>query len=256
MRFISAGITDIGISKHTNQDSMLIKVAQTKNQNQIAIGIICDGMGGLEKGEVASATVIKKYEQWFQNELPKTLDHVNMEAIATEWVQLLKDLNYKIMQYGKGERINLGTTFSGILLIDNKYLIVHVGDSRIYKLDNALEILTEDQTFVQREINRGNMTYEEADSDSRKNILLQCVGASVEINPEIEIGEFKENTVFVLCSDGFRHVLSESEIYMYLNPNVLIDKNVMEYNSRQLIEMVKSRNEKDNITVGIIKSVL
>ena len=102
MRFISAGITDIGISKHTNQDSMLIKVAQTKNQNQIAIGIICDGMGGLEKGEVASATVIKKYEQWFQNELPKTLDHVNMEAIATEWVQLLKDLNYKIMQYGKG----------------------------------------------------------------------------------------------------------------------------------------------------------
>lgn len=52
MRFISAGITDIGISKHTNQDSMLIKVAQTKNQNQIAIGIICDGMGGLEKAVV------------------------------------------------------------------------------------------------------------------------------------------------------------------------------------------------------------
>lgn len=100
------------------------------------------------------------------------------------------------------------------------------------------------------------MTYKEAEGDPRKNILLQCVGASVEVNPEIEIGEFKENTVFVLCSDGFRHVLSESEIYMYLNPNVLIDKNVMEYNSRQLIEMVKSRNEKDNITVGIIKSVL
>ena len=100
------------------------------------------------------------------------------------------------------------------------------------------------------------MTPEEAERDSRKNILLQCVGASVEVNPEIRIGEFKENTVFMLCSDGFRHVLSEDEMYMYLNPNILLDKNTMEYNSRQLIEMVKNRNEKDNITVGIIKSVL
>ncbi|MFR2364297.1 MAG: PP2C family protein-serine/threonine phosphatase [Eubacterium sp.] len=256
MKFISAGITDIGTSKHTNQDSMLIKVAQTKNQKQIALGIICDGMGGLEEGEVASATVIRNFEHWFHNELPKVVNNIELERIGSEWIKMLKELNYKIMQYGKNKRINLGTTFSGILLVDHKYLIVHVGDSRIYKLENSLELLTEDQTFVQREINRGNMTPEEAERDSRKNILLQCVGASVEVNPEIRIGEFKENTVFMLCSDGFRHVLSEDEMYMYLNPNILLDKNTMEYNSRQLIEMVKNRNEKDNITVGIIKSVL
>ena len=256
MKFISAGITDIGTSKHTNQDSMLIKVARTKNQKQIALGIICVGMGGLEEGEVASATVIRNFEHWFQNELPKAVNNIELEHIGSEWIKMIKELNHKIMQYGKSKRINLGTTFSGILLVDYKYLIVHVGDSRIYKIENSLELLTEDQTFVQREINRGNMTPEEAERDSRKNILLQCVGASVEVNPEIRIGEFKENTVFMLCSDGFRHVLSENEMYMYLNPNILLDKNTMEYNSRQLIEMVKNRNEKDNITVGIIKSVL
>ena len=256
MKFLGAGITDVGIRKLKNQDSLLIKIAKNSKNEEVVLGIICDGMGGLEKGEVASATVIKKFEQWFINELPKTTDSSKLEQIANDWTHMIRELNYRIMQYGKSENISLGTTFSGILIINHQYLILHIGDSRIYKLTDKMEQMTKDQTFVQREIDRGNMTKEEAQKDSRKNLLLQCVGASREVVPEIRIGDIEENTIFVLCSDGFRHVLSETEIFDNLNFYKVKNKEIMEYNSRQLIELVKSRNEKDNITVGTIKCIL
>lgn len=256
MEFIGSAVTDIGISKSTNKDSILIKIARTKMGRQIALGIICDGMGGLEKGEVASATVIKEYERWFQDEMPQIIKNISLEMVAQDWIKMLKNLNYKIMNYGKSRNINLGTTFSAILIVDKQYLIVHVGDSRIYKITDTLDLLTEDQTFVQREVNRGTMTLDEAQNDSRRNILLQCIGASPEINPETIFGEIKENTSIMLCSDGFRHVLTENEMYSYLNPNILIEKEVMMQNSKQLVELVKKRDEKDNVTVGIIKCVL
>lgn len=255
MNFIGSGITDIGISKTTNQDSLSIKTARAKTKGNIAMGIICDGMGGLDNGEVASATVIKKFEQWFEMELPKRILNKSMEDIGDEWTFMLKQLNYKIMQYGKKHGISLGTTFSGIFMIDNQYIIVHVGDSRIYQITDRLEQLTEDQTFVQREVKRGNMSPEQAKTDSRKNLLLQCVGASREVIPEVKRGTVKENTVFMMCSDGFRHVLTETEIYQNLNIEALTDQSAMEYKSRQLIDLVKSRNERDNITVGMIKCV-
>lgn len=255
MNFIGAGITDIGISKMTNQDSISIKIAKADTKGNIAMGIICDGMGGLDKGEVASATVIKRFEKWFKEELPKKILIKTLEEIGQEWSMILKELNYRIMQYGKQQNISLGTTFSGVLIIEEQYVIVHVGDSRIYQITEKLEQLTEDQTFIQREIKRGNMTLEQAKVDSRKNLLLQCVGASREVTPEIKTGDVNKNTVFMLCSDGFRHVLTEAEIYHNLSPNTLTDKSIMEYNSRQLIDLVKSRNEKDNITVGLIKCV-
>ncbi len=251
MHYMATADTDIGIKKQTNQDSILIKHGQCE-KGEILLAVICDGMGGLKKGEVASATVVKKFSEWFDSELPFELKNLDMNIIADKWSLLLKDLNLKIAEYGQQDGIRLGTTFTGVLFIDDQYLAVHVGDTRLYQLDSGLKQLTTDHTFVAREIRRGNLTVEQAKKDKRRNMLLQCVGASERIEPEILTGTVQQGA-YMLCSDGFRHEISESEIYESLNPVNLINKEAMHNNVKYLIEQVKKRNEKDNISVVLVK---
>lgn len=253
MKYIATADTDIGISKDTNQDSALIKHASYSG-GEILMAVICDGMGGLSKGELASATVIREFSRWFDEELPFELENLDINVIGGKWSFLLKDLNIRILKYAKNNGIpSMGTTFSGILFIGNEYVIAHVGDSRVYQIGNRMNQLTADQTFVAREISRGTMTPEQAKTDKRRNLLLQCIGASNVVEPQILTGVAEEGA-YMLCSDGFRHEISEEEMYASLNPINLINTNVMHNKSKFLIDQVKKRNEKDNITVVLIKT--
>ncbi len=252
MRFLATADTDIGISKGTNQDSVLIKHA-AYDDGETLMAIVCDGMGGLSKGELASATVIRAFSKWFEEDLPYELDDVNMEVIGGKWSLMLKDLNAKIAEYGKQINESLGTTFSGILFAGDQYVIVHVGDSRVYQIGSSMRQLTTDQTFIAREISRGTMTLEQAKTDKRRNLLLQCVGASEVVTPQVLCGK-AEKGAYMLCSDGFRHEISDEEMYESLNPINLMNKQAMHNNTKYLIEQAKSRKEKDNISVILIKA--
>lgn len=253
MRFIATADTDIGISKDTNQDSVLIKHAKADGK-EVLLAVVCDGMGGLAKGELASATVIRAFAKWFEEELPYELEDVDMQVIGAKWSLLLKELNAQILEYSKENGIEgVGTTFSGILFIDEQYVIGHVGDSRVYHIGASLTQLTTDQTFVAREISRGTMTLEQAKTDKRRNLLLQCIGASKAVEPQIICGK-TEKGAYMLCSDGFRHEITEAEIYESLNPINLMNKDAMHNNAKYLIEQNKSREEKDNISVLLIKA--
>lgn len=252
MRYVAIAESDIGIDKDTNQDSVLIKHA-TYGKTEVLMAIVCDGMGGLSKGEIASATVIREFEEWFSKDLPFELTNVDMNVIGGKWSLLLKTLNIRIQEYGQkfGER--LGTTFTGTLFVDNKFVIVHVGDTRMYHIGTSLKQLTEDHTFVAREVERGTLTLEQAKTDKRRNMLLQCVGASKVVSPQIISGE-TEQGVYMLCSDGFRHKVTEDEIYKSFNFKRLSNKRRMLKESKRLIKLIKQRKEKDNISVILIKS--
>lgn len=252
MRYVAIAESDIGIDKDTNQDSVLIKHA-IYGKTEVLMAIVCDGMGGFSKGEIASATVIREFEEWFSKELPFELTNVDMNVIGGKWSLLLKTLNIRIQEYGQkfGER--LGTTFTGTLFVDNKFVIVHVGDTRMYHIGTSLKQLTEDHTFVAREVERGTLTLEQAKTDKRRNMLLQCVGASKVVEPQIISGE-TEQGVYMLCSDGFRHKVTEDEIYRSFNPKRIKNKQKMHSQSKSLINIIKQRKEKDNISVVLIKS--
>lgn len=252
MHYIATADTDVGIVKSNNQDSVLIKHAST-DIGEVLMAVVCDGMGGLAKGELASATVIRAFSRWFDEELPFELEDVDMQVIGGKWSLMLKSLNMKIQEYGQQLGSNLGTTFSGILFVDDKYVIVHVGDTRIYHIGSTLHQLTTDQTFVAREISRGAMTEEQAKTDKRRNLLLQCVGASKNVDPQVICGA-AEKGAYMICSDGFRHEVTPGEIYESLNPINFMNENAMHNNAKYLIELVKSRQEKDNISVVLIKA--
>ena len=253
MHFTATADTDIGISKKTNQDSILIKHAKADGE-EVLLAVICDGMGGLAKGELASATVIRAFSKWFDEELPFELENLDMQVIGAKWSLLLKELNSKILEYSQRNGIEgTGTTFSGILFSGDQYVIGHVGDTRIYHIGSGITQLTEDHTFVAREIKRKNMTPEQAKTDKRRNLLLQCVGASKVVEPQVICGK-TEKGVYLICSDGFRHEIEEAEIYESLKPVNLTNKDTMHNKAKYLIEQNKNREEKDNISVLLVKA--
>jgi len=256
MNYIVSANTDVGTTKTTNQDSLSIRTINTAN-GKIVFAILCDGMGGLSSGELASATVVKAFIDWSENELPLLAsapieDHV----IKRQWDNIISTQNEKIMNYGKrqGLKNGIGTTVVAILLTDVRYYIVNVGDSRAYEISSSLKQITEDQTIVAREVRLGNMTEEQAKHDPQKSVLLQCVGASIEVAPDMFFGETKQNAVYMLCSDGFRHEITTDEIWNCFNPGVLISAENMDNNAKYLIDLDKQRQEKDNISVSLIRT--
>ena len=253
MKFIVSASSDVGITKKTNQDSAMVKVLSLDGE-EAALGVICDGVGGLSKGEVASATVIKAMEQWFLTRFPELIYSDRLEdAVFSDWKKLIDVYNQKIRNYGKMNEIMLGTTISAILIWKDQYYVVNVGDSRVYEMGESLRIITKDQTIVEFELANGMITPEQAKTDKRKNILLQCIGASEVVIPDFFKGDALGNTVYVLCSDGFRHLITEDELYEAFCPENTRAEFEIKSNELELIELNKKRQEKDNISVLTIK---
>lgn len=254
MNFIVSATTDIGLTKTTNQDSYNVRVFSTR-QGRIVLAVLCDGMGGLSKGEVASASLVNAFGKWADNRLPVLCEKgITDSDIRTDWVGIATEYNEKIKSYASSCGTNMGTTLTALLLTEKRYYIINVGDTRAYEIAEAVTVLTKDQTVVAREVELGHLTPEEAESDSRRSVLLQCIGASDEVYPDMFFGDTKMNAVYMLCSDGFRHEITEDEIHQYLNPNVMVDADGMKQNMDALINLNKQRQERDNISVVSIRT--
>lgn len=255
MDFVTASHTDVGIKKKTNQDSMLIEQARTEKGN-VLFAAVCDGMGGLQKGEVASATLVHRLSSWFYREFPTIFyNGLNPDVLRASWDKLVYETNHKISEYGERNGFGLGTTCVAFLAFDRAYYIMSVGDSRAYMLTDQIYQLTKDQSYVQREIDLGRMTPQQAAVDPQRSVLLQCIGASPVVEPDFFAGEMEENQCYLLCSDGFSHVISPQEMYSCLSPQAVPDSAVMKNNLFYLTELVKSRGEKDNISALLLKTV-
>lgn len=257
MEYKIAVQTDVGIKKETNQDSCCIKEAVT-DKGTVLMAVICDGMGGLAKGEVASATLIKTFSSWFETELSEILATSKpLDEVEYRWDRIIKEQNQNIAAYGKNLKLQLGSTITAMLILeDNRYIIVHVGDSRAYKItDTNVKTLTEDQTVVAKEVRQGRLTPKQAEADPRRNVLLQCVGASRIVEPEFYYGSVTSDECYMLCSDGFRHVITSEEILNAFAPSQNSTEEQMNAHIVELIELNKFRHENDNITALLIKTV-
>ncbi len=255
MKYIVEMQTDVGIKKQKNQDSMCVKQACT-NKGDIVFAVMCDGMGGLEKGELASATIIRQFAKWFDDELPYLLAKKDpLSEIKYRCQQLIKQQNQIIGEYGRTKHIQLGSTITALLILeDGSFLICHVGDSRAYRIsDKHIDILTTDQTVVANEVRLGRLTEKQAETDPRRNVLLQCIGASRVVEPDFIEGKIQCDECYLLCCDGFRRMISKEEIHQSLNPTSNMNKNEMRHHITQLIELNKNRGEIDNISAILIR---
>ncbi len=254
MDFIVSASTDTGLIKSTNQDSYNVRVFDTK-QGKIVLAVLCDGMGGLDKGEVASASLVNAFCRWADERLATICkEKIRDEDIRRDWTKIVNDYNEKIKIYASSFKTNMGTTVTAILISEERYYIINIGDTRVYELNDELRIITKDQTMVAREVELGNMTWEEARKDPRRSVLLQCVGASEVLEPDMFFGDTKLNAVYMLCTDGFRHEITNDEIFKYLGPEVLTNSAIMKQNMDYLVNLNLERQERDNISVITIRT--
>ena len=256
LKYLLASCSDIGISRKVNQDACCARIFRTQ-LHTVVLAAVCDGVGGMEEGEYASKSTIQALNNWFDYRLDKLVLEEGKDDLISILSEEIKDVierqHQTILAYSREKAIKTGTTLTAMLFVDYNYFIVQIGDSRAYCVKDGLIQLTEDQSLVAMEIKEGRLTEEQARIDKRRNIILQCIGASKDLIPVYQRGTILSGASYFLCSDGFVHQFSRDELEVAMHPDEQDDINSMHSRLLKNIEAVKARGEKDNITVVWIR---
>jgi protein phosphatase len=235
-----AARTDVGRIRAGNEDSLYAEADQERG-----LFIVADGMGGHAAGEVASEMAV----QIVARELGGVRDPSADEAGA-RMTSALQLANRSIWErtIAEAEKHGMGTTASALLLGHGRYLIGHVGDSRIYRLrDGRLEQLTKDHSYVQEQVDAGFLTPEQARVHPYSNVITRCIGANERVEPDLLQGELRPGDVFLIASDGLTGMLEDQHLLRYLaaatTPGRKVDGMIQEANRRGGL---------DNITAIVI----
>lgn len=197
---------------------------------------VADGMGGHEGGEWASAKLVEKLDEV---ELPKNFEHA-CEAVA----EAIRKANRAILVEARQRGKQMGSTIVVLLVQEQNYAVIWVGDSRAYLLrDGEFKQLSRDHTQVQEMVDRGIMRPEDAINHPMGHILSRAVGVREEVQVDRVTGEVLPGDVFLLSSDGLHGYVEESEIARSLA------RGSPERASEELVEMTLQNGAPDNVTV-------
>ena len=252
MDFYSAAATDAGTRRKENQDNLYVEQFVTE-QGKIAFAVLCDGMGGMEHGEIASEMLVSAFYQWAKDALrgePRL--PLEEDTIRRQWTEAVAAQNEAIRVRGKEMGCVMGTTVTALLLTESRYYILNIGDSRAYELGTEVRQLTEDHTVLADEVRLGNISPEQARNAPMNDVLTRCVGIDPEVRPDFFAGDTKAGAVYMLCSDGFRHCVTEAEMLEALMPRNQQYITWLKEANEFLISLNKARGETDNISVAAI----
>lgn len=256
MEYMVAAYTDKGIQKGTNQDSFCVRRAMVSDVGEMVMVVVCDGMGGLKKGEVASAAGITAFGKWFDRNLSQlpSICGTDFSLVRKQWEALIELLHQDLLQYASENQVQIGTTLTAMLAYGDRYLTVNVGDSRIYERKKALRQLTQDQSLVAREVASGRITEDESRHHPQRNVLLQCLGTGTGVSPVFTEGKVQHEAIYLLCTDGLVHEISAEELTDKLQPAYLNSKDDLTRSLSEMTELCKQRGETDNITSVLLKT--
>lgn len=252
MKFKVASKSDAGNVKKVNQDSYAVKMAKTSIGNILMV-VVCDGMGGLEYGEVASGHVVRSFQSWFTERLPQLVGDFHIEQVKRDWSLIVESENNTLRNLGEKKGVQMGTTLTAALYIDDYMLFIcHIGDCRLYRITEDICQMTEDQTWVAKEVKHHRMTEEQAQNHPKRNMLLQCIGVLEYVEPVYSLHRIQGGDNYLLCSDGFRHHIKEQEMKGAFEECDTFEAENMTQRLVNMIELCKARGEKDNITAVMI----
>ncbi len=203
-------------------------------------------MGGHAAGEVASemAVEIVSHDLSDLNDLDSADSH---DRVARS----LRDANRAVFERTRTERdkLGMGSTVSALLLSETRYVVGHVGDSRIYIVrDGAMHQLTKDHSLVQEQVDAGLLTPEQARRHPQSNVITRCIGMADEIEPDVFDGEARVGDAFLLASDGLTGMIDDRRIQQLLmsraKPERIVDA---------LIQEANMNGGNDNITAVVVR---
>ncbi|MCI6609925.1 MAG: protein phosphatase 2C domain-containing protein [Ezakiella sp.] len=226
--------SEIGKIRPNNEDAFL-----AKKINEVYIFLVCDGMGGHNKGEVASQMAIEHVDSAEFN-----LDGKSDEDILDYIKDLIYHANIKIYLKGKKnlEMLGMGTTFSMALYYRNKIYMAHVGDSRIYVLEDKMKMISKDHTLLNEFKDRG-IVLKEDEEKKIKNMITRAVGSSSVVETETSVMDAYDVKKILICSDGVNIYLDDEALEKELMKNETPEKIVS-----NIIDCALNAGGRDNIT--------
>lgn len=211
--------------------------------------VVCDGMGGMQGGSVASQLAV----QIILDTVAAADKKTNPSTIL---IQAIKKANIAIIERGKNNPNlrGMGTTVTILLLTPYSALTAYVGDSRIYQLRNGEKIFrTFDHSMVFEMVKKKIISEEQARLSAQSNVILKALGVNDNVEVEIAERSYKKGDRFVLCSDGFWGAMPEEDFIRHLVESNPIDK-ILE-STANVVESIgrNSEQEFDNLTAAILE---
>lgn len=240
MEIISAGISDIGRKRDTNQDSIFVS-------KKDYFYIVADGMGGHSGGELASTMAVKHMSEYIKNNLEQDSQECLKSALSFANLEIKKFAD-------KDESLRgMGTTVVSLLFKDDAVSIGNVGDSRAYVITHGkLFQLTKDHSLVQEKINMGLYSRKQALEDPHKNVLSRTVGYDENVKIDIFNYKFKKGDIFLICSDGLHGKVSDEDIIFTIKNELLntaLDFTKVRDCAQNLVRQANENGGQDNISV-------
>lgn len=258
----AAGKTDIGRQRRHNEDTFWMWTQQEtqqtpdeRSQRSRGIYVLCDGMGGHDGGEIASAiavdTLTEALRQQWGASFPSEDD---LRAAIHSANRAIYDFNQERQREGSGR---MGTTLVVLLVEGDRAAVAHVGDSRLYALSlgGGLQRLTTDHEVGQQAIARGidpAMAYRRPEAYQ----LTQAIGPRETVRPDVRFFTISEDTLFLLASDGLtdRDLVEhhwQTHLKPYLNPSTSLDRATAD-----LVELANRENGRDNVTTVLVRTTV
>ncbi len=256
-----------GMVRTGNEDAFGLLQAVEWRQDDLweyAVILLCDGMGGYEAGEVAAAMCVSSLRTYLLQQSmfaalagkePPEPGVFNVEACRKTLKEALRYANKEVhtaaRKPGRGRR-GMGCTAEAVYVDGRNIVVGHVGDSRTYHLSSGrLVQLTRDQTLVNRLVELGQLTEEEAEDHPRKNELQQAIGGQPDVEPGLYSARLKRGDWILVCSDGLtNHVPTKDLEKMLLRETA----GSAEEAARRLLNLVNLRGATDNATIVVIRA--
>lgn len=239
---VAAG-TDVGRIRAGNEDSLYADADQERG-----LFIVADGMGGHAAGEVASEMAV----QIVARDLTDVRD-LTAAGAGQRMADALKSANRAIYErtIQEADKQGMGTTASCLMMGQGRYLIGHIGDSRVYLLrDGVFRQITKDHSYVQEQVDAGFLTPEQARYHPYSNVITRCVGANAAVEADVLAGELQVGDLYLVASDGLTGMVEDPQLKKILEskqtPGRMVDTMITEANRRGGL---------DNITAIVVQVV-
>lgn len=267
VRLDIAAWTTTGMVRTNNEDAFSFIHACESRMDDVydhALVILCDGMGGYEAGEVAAAMTIELVREYLLKEpMFAALAGRKLEDAEDFDVEKCKQLINAALKHANKEvytearrpgsnRRGMGCTADVVYIRDGDVVVGHVGDSRVYHVSNAtIKQLTRDQTLVNRLVELGVITPEEAEDHERKNELQQAIGGQPDVDPGLYTARLSRNDWVLVCSDGLTGHIKDKELEEMLTRET---SSTAEDACRRLLNLVNLRGATDNSTIVLVRA--
>lgn len=245
-----ASATDPGMVRSHNEDSVAADPAN-------GLVVLADGMGGYNAGEVASGmattVIVTEMQQVMAKVQPYEIDARTREQVAARMVreQVLK-ANTSIYQAAQSQPqyAGMGTTLVVCLFYDDRVLVAHLGDSRLYLArDGSFRQVTRDHSLLQEQIDSGLISLEQAKHAQHKNLVTRALGIDPTVEPEIHEYPAKPGDIYLLCSDGLCDMVEDEDIGMAVQA---LGAN-LKLAAEQLVQMANDNGGRDNVSVILVR---